>query len=56
MSGRGVADVDDVFLNTLGMLLGYVLFKYATWKNIANIKFHFDLRENKTIISSSLKS
>lgn len=44
-SGRGVADVDDVFLNTFGMLLGFVLFKYATWKNIANIRFHFDLLE-----------
>ena len=42
-SGRGVADVDDVFLNTLGMLIGFVLFKYATWKNIANIKVHFEL-------------
>jgi len=46
-SGRGVADVDDVFLNTLGMLLGFFLFKYATWKNIANIKSHFDLYEEK---------
>ncbi|WP_312088645.1 VanZ family protein [Chryseobacterium sp.] len=44
-SGRGVADIDDVFLNTFGMLLGFVLFKYATWKNIANIRFHFDLSE-----------
>ncbi len=44
-SGRGVADIDDVFLNTFGMLLGFVLFKYATWKNIANIRFHFDLLE-----------
>ena len=44
-SGRGVADIDDIFLNTFGMLLGFVLFKYATWKNIANIRFHFDLLE-----------
>ncbi|MBW7676058.1 VanZ family protein [Chryseobacterium chendengshani] len=47
ITGRGVADIDDIFLNTLGMLLGYFLFKYATWKNIANIRFHFNLLEDK---------
>ncbi|WP_265429551.1 VanZ family protein [Chryseobacterium sp. YIM B08800] len=47
ITGRGVADIDDVFLNTLGMLIGFFLFKYATWKNIANIQFHFQLLENK---------
>lgn len=47
MSGRGVADIDDVFLNTIGMLIGFVLFKYATWKNIANIKVHFELLDSK---------
>ncbi|MEG1592733.1 MAG: VanZ family protein, partial [Chryseobacterium sp.] len=47
ITGRGVADIDDVFLNTLGMLIGFILFKYATWKNIANIQFHFQLLENK---------
>lgn len=26
-SGRGTADVDDLFLNTFGMLLGYLLLK-----------------------------
>lgn len=46
-TGRGVADVDDVFLNTLGMLIGSFLFKYATWKNIANIKIHLDLYDEK---------
>lgn len=46
-TGRGVADVDDVFLNTLGMLIGFFLFKYATWKNIANIKIHLDLYDEK---------
>ncbi|MFP3592995.1 VanZ family protein [Chryseobacterium sp. SIMBA_038] len=43
ITGRGVADIDDVFLNTLGMLLGYFIFKYAAWKNIANIRTYFDL-------------
>ncbi|MFL9835744.1 VanZ family protein [Chryseobacterium terrae] len=46
ITGRGVADIDDVFLNTMGMLIGFFLFKYATWKNIANIQFHFKLLEN----------
>lgn len=53
LTGRGVADVDDVFLNTFGMLLGFTLFKYATWKNIANIKFHFDLFEKSKTLSSA---
>ncbi len=55
ISGRGVADVDDVFLNTLGMLIGYSFFKYATWKNIANIRFHFDLFEEKRRISTTVR-
>ncbi|MGD1320768.1 VanZ family protein [Chryseobacterium sp. 2R14A] len=48
-SGRGVADIDDIFLNTIGMLIGFVIFKYATWKNIANIRFHFELSEGKSL-------
>lgn len=47
LTGRGVADIDDIFLNTVGMLIGFFLFKYATWKNIANIKFHFELTDSK---------
>lgn len=47
-TGRGVADIDDVFLNTLGMLIGFFLFKYATWKNIANIKLYLDLYDEKS--------
>lgn len=43
LTGRGVADIDDVLLNTLGMLIGYSAFKFAAWKNIANIRFYFDL-------------
>ncbi|WP_415325490.1 VanZ family protein [Chryseobacterium sp. MMS23-Vi53] len=50
ITGRGVADIDDVFLNTFGMLIGFIIFKYATWKNIANIKFHFHLFEDKKVI------
>lgn len=36
-TARGTADVDDVFLNTMGMFIGYLLLKYATAKNFANI-------------------
>lgn len=49
LTGRGVADIDDIFLNTTGMLIGFFLFKYATWKNIANIRFHFELNEEKSL-------
>lgn len=48
-TGRGVADIDDIFLNTTGMLIGFFLFKYATWKNIANIRFHFQLLDERAI-------
>ncbi|MCU7612814.1 VanZ family protein [Chryseobacterium sp. GMJ5] len=52
-TGRGVADIDDIFLNTLGMSIGFLLFKYATWKNIADIQFHFDLLDRKRRVSIS---
>ncbi|KMQ67592.1 hypothetical protein ACM39_12060 [Chryseobacterium sp. FH2] len=52
-TGRGVADVDDVFLNTIGMIIGFVTFKYATWKNLANIRFHFGLYDKKYKIQTS---
>lgn len=46
-SGRGVADIDDVLLNTMGMTIGFVLFKYIKWINLGNIKLHFGLTEEK---------
>lgn len=52
-TGRGVADIDDIFLNTTGMLIGFFLFKYATWKNIANIRFHFQLLDERAIRTAS---
>jgi glycopeptide antibiotics resistance protein len=36
-TARGTADVDDVFLNTFGMLIGYFGLKLATYLNIFNI-------------------
>lgn len=53
ITGRGIADIDDIFLNTFGMLIGFFLFKYATWKNIANIRFHFQLFEEKSLRTTS---
>ncbi|MCX8532691.1 VanZ family protein [Chryseobacterium luquanense] len=53
VTGRGIADIDDIFLNTFGMLIGFFLFKYATWKNIANIRFHFQLFEEKSLQTTS---
>ena len=52
-SGRGVADIDDVLLNTVGMCLGYMFYKYATWKNIANIKFHFEIFDEKKVLKTT---
>lgn len=52
-TGRGVADIDDVLLNSTGMLIGFLLFKYATWKNIANIRFHFQLLDEKSLQTAS---
>ncbi|WP_409415005.1 VanZ family protein [Epilithonimonas sp.] len=37
-TARGTADIDDVFLNTFGMLIGYFLLKVVTWLNISNIR------------------
>lgn len=45
-TARGTADIDDVFLNTFGMLIGYFGLKVATWMNIANLKI--DLNYDQT--------
>lgn len=42
-TARGTADIDDVFLNTFGMLIGYTTLKLATWLNVANIKLELEL-------------
>ncbi|MDP9957418.1 glycopeptide antibiotics resistance protein [Epilithonimonas hungarica] len=42
-TARGTADIDDVFLNTFGMLIGYFGLKLATWLNIANIRLELGL-------------
>ncbi|GGG43550.1 hypothetical protein GCM10007332_01310 [Epilithonimonas arachidiradicis] len=37
-TARGTADIDDVFLNTFGMLIGYFALQVAKWFNLANIR------------------
>ena len=37
-TARGTADIDDVFLNTFGMLIGYVALQVAKWLNLADIR------------------
>ena len=41
-TARGTADVDDVFLNTFGMLIGYFSLKLAIWINFQNIKIELN--------------
>lgn len=41
-TARGTADIDDVFLNTLGMLIGYFSLKIMKTFNFANIRFELD--------------
>ncbi|QIY84555.1 VanZ like family protein [Epilithonimonas bovis DSM 19482] len=41
-TARGTADIDDVFLNTLGMLLGYFSLKLVKWLNVANINIELE--------------
>ena len=47
-TARGTADIDDVFLNTFGMLIGYSLLKIATWLNVANIRLELNYEPFKT--------
>lgn len=42
-TARGTADIDDVFLNTFGMLIGYFGLKIITWFNVANIRLELGL-------------
>ena len=44
-TGRGTADIDDVVLNTFGMLLGYGVLQATTQFNVFNIFQHLDEKE-----------
>lgn len=37
-TARGTADIDDVFLNTFGMLIGYLALQVAKWTNFSDIR------------------
>lgn len=47
-TARGTADIDDVFLNTFGMLIGYFGLKVATWLNIADLRIDLNYDEATT--------
>ena len=47
-TARGTADVDDVFLNTFGMLIGYFGLKVATRLNIADLRLDLNYDEATT--------
>lgn len=47
-TARGTADIDDVFLNTFGMLVGYYAFKLATLLNVANIRLELSYEQIKS--------
>ena len=40
-TGRGTADIDDILLNTFGMLLGYATIKLFTLINAFNFRTYF---------------
>lgn len=42
-TARGTADVDDVFLNTFGMLIGYAFLQFAKKINLANIRTELEM-------------
>ena len=52
-TARGTADVDDVFLNTFGMLIGYFGLKVMTWLNIGDIRLEMAYESAKTPYSYS---
>ena len=45
-TARGTADIDDVFLNTFGMLIGYFGLKVATWMNVADLRIDLNYDES----------
>lgn len=47
-TARGTADIDDVFLNTFGMLIGYGLLQLATKLNFANIRLEMGYKNFST--------
>lgn len=44
-TARGTADIDDVFLNTFGMLIGYFGLKLAALLNIADIRLDLNYKQ-----------
>lgn len=50
-TGRGTADIDDIILNTFGMLLGYATIKLFTAINAFNFRTYFYEEEFETAVA-----
>ncbi len=50
-TARGTADIDDVFLNTFGMLIGYTILQVARKINVANIRTILEREYQQSIFS-----
>ena len=48
-TGRGTADVDDVLLNTFGMLIGYGIMQFTLHANILNFQTNFNMEKRVSI-------
>lgn len=51
-TGRGTADIDDILLNTFGMLLGYAIIKLFAAVNAFNFRTYFYEEELETAVAS----
>lgn len=49
---RGTADIDDIFLNTLGMLLGYAAIRFILAINAFNFRQHFVEPEYENVVTA----
>ncbi|CAA7391687.1 VanZ family protein [Chryseobacterium fistulae] len=52
ITGRGVADVDDIILNTTGMIIGFYTFKFFKLYNIFNLQVYSDFESTKSDLQS----
>lgn len=50
-TARGTADIDDVFLNTFGMLIGYFALQVAKWLDISDIRLELNYEKPFTSYS-----
>ncbi len=51
-TARGTADIDDVFLNTFGMLIGFTSLQIARKINVANIRTILEKEYQKSVFAN----